>query len=131
MTLITNANDIPSADPKPTLTMSVNPFPTETKINEVLDLTLSYEPLRDEVVVTLPTTKEIEEARKTKTGIIGSEAEAKADVIHTVMAVGPKCEHVKVGDRVLLRMMQGVPVININKKRYGQISEFQILGKVK
>ena len=46
-----------------------------------------------------------------------------------VVAVGPECKHVKVGDLVLLRSPRYTSIA-INQMEYGQISEGELLGIV-
>ncbi len=100
------------------------------QVNQILDLSTKYQPLRADVVLQLPTKEEIKEATKLKSGLIGSEKDKYKDIIYTVLAVGPKCTEIKKFDRVLLRFNNGIPVINIDGIDYGQVDEFQILGKI-
>ncbi len=105
----------------------------EKDVNELLDLKLTYQPLRDEVVLNLPTKEEMEKMNKTASGLTLSPSakNVKDDYVHTVLATGPDCKYVKVGDKVLLRPVHnGHPIVMINKKGYVQVTEFTIYGKV-
>jgi co-chaperonin GroES (HSP10) len=106
----------------------------EKDLNELLDLSLAYQPFRDDVVLNLPTDKEMEALNKTSSGIVMSNNTKKApeSYIHTVLAVGPDVKFTKVGDKVLLRVVNGGhSIITIDKKAYVQVSEFTIYGKMK
>jgi co-chaperonin GroES (HSP10) len=100
------------------------------QVNNILDLSTIYQPFRADIVLALPSKEEIEEATKTKGGLIGSKKEKYKDIIYTVLAVGPKCLEIKKWDKVLLRFNQGIPVVNIEGVDYGQVDEFQVLGKI-
>ena len=107
----------------------------EKDVNELLDLKLAYQPLRDDVVLNLPTDKEIEALNKTASGLTisanNSNKKVREEYVHTVLAVGPDCKYVKVGDKVLLKPLNGGhAIISLNKKGYIQTSEFAIYGKV-
>lgn len=106
----------------------------EKDVNEFLDLTLTYEPLRDEVVLNMPTKQEREALNKTNSGIIITSNSDKFPVMftHTVLATGPDVRYVKIGDRVLLRSItNGHSVITLDGKSYTQVNENAIYGKVK
>lgn len=99
------------------------------QVNQILDLSTKYQPLRADVVVMLPTKAEIDAITKSKSGVIGGKDKVK-DLIYTVVAVGPKCLEIKKFDKILLRFSSGIPCINIDGVDYGQVDEFQVLGKI-
>jgi co-chaperonin GroES (HSP10) len=105
----------------------------EKDLNEFLDIKLDYEPLRDEVVLNYPTKKERDELNKTRSGItLTTKDNLVDDYIHTVLATGPLVKEVKVGDRVLIRKVNGGhTILTVNEKSFVQVTEFNIYGKVK
>jgi len=85
---------------------------------------INFNPARDWVV--LPLQKENE----TEAGILLSDATANAlrTNILEVLACGPNCEMVKVGDTVMVHPSSEGLVVEIDKKQYVMVSEFQICG---
>jgi len=105
---------------------------TEKQVNEVLDLMLIYKPLRDDVVIQLPTQAEREALSKSKSGIIKTMDLKKTsnDYVYTVAAVGKDCKEVKPGDKVIFKASAAIPVIVVQGIEYGQTSELWICGIV-
>lgn len=103
---------------------------TEKQTNEILDLMLLYKPLRDEVVIKLPTPAEREALLKSKSGIIKSTDLKKADnsLLYTIVAIGKDVKEVKVGNKVLFKSNAVLPIIVIKGIEYGQISEMWVCG---
>lgn len=87
---------------------------------------INFEPLRDWVIF------QPHLLDKTESGIIIPE-EAKKNMstnIVKVLAAGPKCEKVKVGDTVLVHPESGALVINLDGVEYACINEFQVVGVI-
>lgn len=105
---------------------------TEKQTNEILDLILLYKPLRDEIVIKLPTPEEREALLKSKSGIIKTTDLKKADnsFIYTIVATGKDCKELKPGDKVLFKSNAVLPIIVIKGVEYGQISEVWVCGIV-
>jgi hypothetical protein len=107
----------------------------EKDINTLLDLHLLYEPLAHDVVLNKPSEEELKKMGLTASGLTISNDPNKIanNYVHTVLAVGPECKHIKLGDRVLLRESgpKGHPMVKIEGKWYVQVSEFVIYGKIK
>jgi co-chaperonin GroES (HSP10) len=105
---------------------------TEKQTNEILDLMLIYKPLRDDVVLKLPTKEERELLAKSKTGIIKTIDLKKTDndYLYTIVAVGKDCKEVKPGDKVIFKASATIPVIVIKGVEYGQIGEMWVCGIV-
>lgn len=87
---------------------------------------INFEPLRDWVVFKLPTID------KTESGIIIPDKAKKSMTknIVKVLAVGPNCEKVKVGDTVLVHPESGALVIHVDNQEYACINEFQVVGVI-
>lgn len=87
---------------------------------------INFIPARDWVV--LPLHRENE----TEAGILLSDATANAlrTNILEVLAAGPNCEMVKVGDTVMVHPSSEGLVVEIEKKQYVMVNEFQICGVI-
>lgn len=85
---------------------------------------INFIPTRDWVLLPLKRDNE------TEAGILLSEATAKAlrTNILEVLATGPNCEMVKVGDTVMVHPSSEGLVVDIEDTQYVMISEFQICG---
>ena len=87
---------------------------------------INFEPLRDWVIF------QPHLLDQTESGIIIPE-QAKKNMstnIVKVLAAGPKCEKVKVGDTVLVHPESGALVINLDGVEYACINEFQVVGVI-
>ena len=85
---------------------------------------INFNPARDWVV--LPLQKENE----TEAGILLSDATAnqlRTNILE-VLACGPNCEMVKVGDTVMVHPSSEGLMVEIDRKQYVMVSEFQICG---
>ena len=85
---------------------------------------INFNPTRDWVV--LPLQKENE----TEAGILLSDATAnqlRTNILE-VLACGPNCEYVKVGDTVMVHPSSEGLIVEIDKTQYVMVSEFQICG---
>ena len=87
---------------------------------------INFIPARDWVV--LPLHRENE----TEAGILLSDAAANAlrTNMLEVLAAGPNCEMVKVGDTVMVHPSSEGLVVEIEKKQYVMVNEFQICGVI-
>ena len=87
---------------------------------------INFIPARDWVV--LPLHRENE----TEAGILLSDATANALRTNNleVLAAGPNCEMVKVGDTVMVHPSSEGLVVEIEKKQYVMVNEFQICGVI-
>jgi len=87
---------------------------------------INFNPTRDWVVVPDPS------VRETEGGILLSEGAAMAakNQPSTIVACGPQCTQVKVGDEVLVHPTAEGFFFEIEGKRYAAINEFMILGIV-
>ena len=87
---------------------------------------INFNPARDWVVLPL------HKANETESGILLSDSAAKAlrTNILEVLAAGPNCEMVKVGDTVMVHPSSEGLVVEIEKKQYIMVSEFEIWGVV-
>lgn len=84
---------------------------------------IPYTPTAKDIVIGL--------VEKTETGLFLPEGSVKTavedDNAVEVLAVGPECQQVKVGDKVFLREVQPT-LIMINGKKYLQLREYDCLG---
>lgn len=87
---------------------------------------INFNPTRDWVVVPDPSVKE------TESGILLSEGSAMAakKPTSTVVAAGPQCTQVKVGDEILVHPTAEGFFFEIEGKKYAAINEFMILGVI-
>jgi co-chaperonin GroES (HSP10) len=85
---------------------------------------INFNPTRDWVVVPDPSVKE------TESGILLSEGSAMAakKPTSTVVATGPQCAQIKVGDEVLVHPTAEGFFFEIEGKKYAAINEFMVLG---
>jgi len=85
---------------------------------------ISFKPTRDWVLVPDPRQTE------TDSGIIlpeGVSDKLQTNILE-VLAVGPECKWVKVGDTVLIDPSGKGHIINLDDKTYVIIAEFMVLG---
>ena len=85
---------------------------------------LSFKPTRDWVLLPDPRKDE------TESGIIlpeGVQDKIKENVLE-VLATGPECKWVKVGDTIMVDPSGKGHIISIDKKPYVMVPEFMILG---
>jgi co-chaperonin GroES (HSP10) len=66
----------------------------EKKTNEMLDLLNIYTPLRDEVVIEIPSEDDLKNM-KTGAGIIIGGKVAKEEYMYTILAAGPECKRLR------------------------------------
>lgn len=87
---------------------------------------INFNPTRDWVVVPDPSIKE------TESGIVlsGSAAMAAKKPTSTVVACGPQCAQVKVGDEVLVHPTAEGFFFEVDGKKYAAVNEFMILGVI-
>jgi co-chaperonin GroES (HSP10) len=87
---------------------------------------INFNPTRDWVVVPDPSVKE------TESGIVltGSAAMAAKKPTSTVVACGPTCVQIKVGDEVLVHPTAEGFFFEVDGKKYAAVNEFMILGVV-
>lgn len=87
---------------------------------------INFEPLRDWVVFKVPLVE------MTESGVIIPDQAKKSMTSNVVkvLAVGPTCEKVKVGDTVLVHPESGALVIDLKGQEYACINEFQIVGVI-
>ena len=87
---------------------------------------INFEPLRD-LVVFKPHLVD-----QTDSGIFIPDQAKKnmSSNIVKVLAAGPKCEKVKVGDTVLVHPESGALVITLGGQDYACINEFQVVGVI-
>ena len=88
---------------------------------------MNFKPNGSWVVLPDPTITE------TESGIILDEASsianAKRSNVLEVLAVGPVCTFVKVGDTVMVDPSSEAMIVHINEVSYLFVNEFQILGR--
>tara|TARA_R110002096_G_scaffold269996_2_gene463887 strand:+ start:4705 stop:4992 length:288 start_codon:yes stop_codon:yes gene_type:complete len=86
--------------------------------------TINFDPTRDWVV--LP----VIDSEKTESGIILPESVQKTikTNILPVVAAGPACEHIKVGQTVMVHPTTEGLVIEIDEVKYVMVNEFMICG---
>ena len=87
---------------------------------------INFNPTRDWVVVPDPSVKE------TDGGILLSEGAAMAakKPTSTVVAAGPQCTQVKVGDEILVHPTAEGFFFEVDGKKYAAINEFMVLGVI-
>lgn len=85
---------------------------------------INFKPTRDWVVLPL------QRKNKTEAGIHISESTANAlrTNVLEVLAAGPMCEMIKEGDTVMVHPSSEGLVVDIDKKQYVMVNEFQICG---
>ena len=85
---------------------------------------INFNPTRDWVVVPDPSVKE------TDGGILLSEGAAMAakKPTSTIVAAGPQCSQVKVGDEILVHPTAEGFFFEVDGKKYAAINEFMVLG---
>lgn len=87
---------------------------------------INFNPTRDWVVVPDPSVKE------TDGGILLSEGAAMAakKPTSTIVAAGPQCTQVKVGDEILVHPTAEGFFFEVDGKKYAAINEFMVLGVI-
>jgi co-chaperonin GroES (HSP10) len=87
---------------------------------------INFNPTRDWVVVPDPSVKE------TDGGILLSEGAAMAakKPTSTIVACGPQCTQVKVGDEILVHPTAEGFFFEVDGKKYAAINEFMVLGVI-
>jgi co-chaperonin GroES (HSP10) len=87
---------------------------------------INFNPTRDWVVVPDPSVRENE------SGIMLSEGAAMAakKPTSTIVACGPQCTQVKVGDEILVHPTAEGFFFEVDKKKYAAINEFMVLGVI-
>ena len=87
---------------------------------------INFNPTRDWVVVPDPSVKE------TDGGILLSEGAAMAakKPTSTIVACGPQCSQVKVGDEILVHPTAEGFFFEVDGKKYAAINEFMVLGTI-
>lgn len=87
---------------------------------------LKFKPTRDWVVFASP------RVEKTDSGIqlLGEAQNSISTNIVEVLAAGPNCELVKVGDTVLVHPESSALIIHIENGEYACVNEFQIVGVI-
>lgn len=76
-----------------------------------------YQPVKDQFVIEQFVTE------KTAGGIIIPESAQERDYIAQVVAVGPECKYIKVGDFVMVNAIRKVPMIPIQSQNHYQFIE--------
>jgi co-chaperonin GroES (HSP10) len=87
---------------------------------------IRFRPARDWVIFASP------RIEKTDAGIqlLGDAQKAMSSNIVEVLACGPTCEMVKVGDTVLVHPESSALIIHIDDEEYACVNEFQIVGVI-
>lgn len=84
-----------------------------------------YQPIKDQFVVEQFITE------KTAGGIIIPESAQERDYIAQVVATGPECKYIKIGDYVMVSALRKVPVIPIQSQNHFQfVEQLDLLGVV-
>ena len=85
---------------------------------------MNFKPTRDWIVF------KIQRMDQTESGIIIPDTvrAVPLDNVVTVLAVGPKCEMVKEGQKVLIHPSSPPLPIEIDGKEYACVNEFQVVG---
>ena len=89
---------------------------------------MGYIPLGATIVITAPKISE-----KTESGILKSEAMIKEEKMSwdgtvDVVSVGPQCNHIKPGMKILLQTNAIMHPVLIDKEEYLQVEEYSVLG---
>lgn len=87
---------------------------------------INFLPTRDWIVLPL------QRKDQTDAGILltgGAENSLRSNILE-VVAAGPKCEMVKEGDTVMVHPNSEGLIVEIDKKEYVMVNEFQICGVV-
>lgn len=94
---------------------------------------LNYEPLTDHFVIEIPDVNpfvgESKTIRKTDKQIAEEMEKVLGEYFH-VVAVGPKCESLQVGDNVFMIPPQKVVSFKASDKRFAIFKEYVVLGKL-
>lgn len=89
-----------------------------------LELSDIYTPLKEDVVI------EFKKVDKTEKGVYIPEQSQKEDKFNKVVAIGPECKRVKVGDIVFVSPTARPKIIELLQDNHVQIWESDILGIV-
>lgn len=87
---------------------------------------INFLPTRDWIVLPL------QRKDQTDAGILltgGTENSLRSNILE-VVAAGPKCEMVKEGDTVMVHPNSEGLIVEIDKKEYVMVNEFQICGVI-
>jgi co-chaperonin GroES (HSP10) len=87
---------------------------------------INFLPTRDWIVLPL------QRKDQTDAGILltgGAENSLRSNILE-VVAAGPKCEMVKTGDTVMVHPNSEGLIVEIDKKEYVMVNEFQICGVI-
>jgi co-chaperonin GroES (HSP10) len=87
---------------------------------------INFNPTRDWVVLPLQR-KDVTDAGIMLTG--GAENSLRSNILK-VVAAGPKCEQVQTGDTVMVHPTSEGLIVEIDKKEYVMVNEFQICGVI-
>jgi co-chaperonin GroES (HSP10) len=87
---------------------------------------IKFKPTRDWIVFDSP------RVEKTDTGIhlLGDSQKSISSNIVEVLAAGPACETVKVGDTVLVHPESAALIIHVEDGEYACVNEFQVVGVI-